>query len=80
MATAWWTEAPRGGKPVPATQEQLSKMLTTDDVAAAAMSIILQVWGLGAWGFGGLVFFGLGVYNHPPGLLIGPSSAPASAT
>ena len=42
VATPWWLERDRGGKDIPATPEQLEKMLTVDDVAAACMSIITQ--------------------------------------
>jgi len=42
VATPWWQQQERGGKEVPATEEQLEKMLTPEDVAIAAMSIIDQ--------------------------------------
>lgn len=43
VATPWWLERERGGKAVPATEEQMAKMLTAEDVASAAMSIVDQV-------------------------------------
>lgn len=43
VATPWWLEQARGGKPEPASAEQLAKMLSPDDVAAAALAIVEQV-------------------------------------
>ena len=42
VATPWWLERERGGKEVPATQEQLARMLTPADCATACMTIIEQ--------------------------------------
>ena len=46
VATPWWLERERGGKDVPATEEQMAKMLTPDDVASAAMTIVDQVFAI----------------------------------
>jgi short-subunit dehydrogenase len=43
VATPWWLERERGGKALPATEEQLGKMLTPEDVASAAMTVVDQV-------------------------------------
>jgi len=42
VATPWWVEPERGGKPAPATEERLAKMLTADDVAMSTMHLIDQ--------------------------------------
>jgi len=42
VATPWWLETSRGGKPDPATPEQMAKFLQPEDVAAAAMAIVDQ--------------------------------------
>ena len=38
VATPWWSETERGGKPEAASQEALEKMLQPDDVAKALVS------------------------------------------
>jgi len=42
VATPWWVEPERGGKPVPATEEKLATMLTAADVAESALHLIDQ--------------------------------------
>lgn len=42
VATPWWTEADRGGKPTPATQEKLDSLLSPEDVAQATMTLVDQ--------------------------------------
>ena len=42
VATPWWLDSARGGKPKPATAEQLAGMLQPEDVAAAAMALVGQ--------------------------------------
>eukprot|EP00285_Hemiselmis_virescens_P018050 CAMPEP_0173386620 /NCGR_PEP_ID=MMETSP1356-20130122/9208_1 /TAXON_ID=77927 ORGANISM="Hemiselmis virescens, Strain PCC157" /NCGR_SAMPLE_ID=MMETSP1356 /ASSEMBLY_ACC=CAM_ASM_000847 /LENGTH=283 /DNA_ID=CAMNT_0014342925 /DNA_START=127 /DNA_END=978 /DNA_ORIENTATION=+ len=42
VATPWWMETSRGGKPEAASTEQLAKFLQPQDVASAAMTIVDQ--------------------------------------
>lgn len=42
VATPWWMEKERGGKPEVASPEKLATMLTAEDVATATMSLVDQ--------------------------------------
>jgi NADP-dependent 3-hydroxy acid dehydrogenase YdfG len=42
VATPWWQETSRGGKPSPATDEKMASMLAAEDVAAGTMALVDQ--------------------------------------